>query len=207
MDYSSYSYKLVKKKKIKFLKNKVKFNPIDKIPKYPGPTKKVIRRKVQDIIKMSDETNKQLQDSLNNLVDGKNSSIKYTQLKSYTDLNDFSFNKTEKYPHTSLLLNINEKINLLLRCTTKKEVEIFKYTVDINNNLKETRNFMKTHTPYKGLINSNKVEYKTNIIQCNSKDINFFNNKNILNNYYNDPSYKDVFKIAFLNSISNSVYF
>lgn len=198
--YLSKSYILVKKKRIKFFKKQIIFNP----PKFDiTETLKMVKHK----IKIEPDTILGLAESLDTIEN--NSKIRYVRLKSefdlekkdselYAEYNNKKF-LFEKKPHTTSMFAVNEDTMWMNRGTTKSVVKV----KDIYLNSEE----MKTHTPWRGTINMNKTEFKTNVIESKNKDIEIEPHTILIRNVHNNPEFKEVFKQSFVNSLGNPLYF
>lgn len=180
-------YLKVKKKRIKFLKNKIKLNM--------KPGGKKIKQAVEYAlfqIKIKEKDADKLKDALEKL--SQHTDLRYSQLETSRQENEKEIIIKEKKPHTSGIINISDDSKILIRATTSNKVQI------------ENAKPMETHTPSKGIINPFKIEKKTDIIESKLKDIKNIYNPTLIQNIKKNPQYIDYYKLAFINSLENKTY-
>lgn len=187
-------YSDVKKKKIKFLKKEIKFNPVKNIKEGSDKIIKIIKDKITVEINLSKEKLDDLIHAIDNLKNKTN--------VTYSIFENVETNIKDKSPHITAIIPLEENKSLTIRGTTKKLVRVIEFDDNGDKIIKE----MRTHSVYQGSIDPTKQEYKTNIIEIENNDINILQNYKLLKNLQQRPQIKDVFFNGLINSLSEPTY-
>lgn len=195
--YVNNSYKSVRNKKIIFFNEGVTFNPLPPkgVKDVSDKLSKQITNWIDVNIKIDSSKLVDLQNALKNI--GDESVITYSILENKNE------QITEVRPHVTSQFNINEEQIIMNRGTTKQNVRVQGFG---EHGDKIVEKNMNTHSQYKGTLDPNKIEFKTDIIQADTDSIKNIGNSNLLRNLQQNPTYKDIFSQALLRSIGNPVY-
>lgn len=185
--YYSYSYKIIKGKKIKFLKNGLKLNK--------KPEEKLVKKALEyskEIFNINSSEERIFKNAFDTIT--KKTYIKYCKFESIKIINKKEIIIQEEKPHVTFFIN-----------TGQKEIEALRESKS-KNILLGDKSFMQTHTKAKGTINEDLVVYKTNFISIDKEDIRNIFNEKLQKNLFLNPEIMNIYKLAVINSLEQNCY-